>query len=608
MAKKKATRGDFSYHPRQLAISCIALFVGVLGALVAWVLFHLIGLVTNLLFYHRFSWAFTPPGDNHLGWGVVAVPVIGGIIAGLMARYGSEKIRGHGIPEALEAILYGKSVMDPKVAVLKPVASAVVIGSGGPFGAEGPIIMTGGAVGSLVSRFFKLTAIERRVLLVAGASAGMAATFDTPIAATLLAVELMLFELKPRSLIPVALACAVAAALRPYLIGTGPLFPVPANLDVNDIGLLSAVVCGVLAGMLSAVLTMAVYACEDGFRKLPVHWMWWPAIGGIAVGIGGYFQPHALGVGYDVINGLLNNHFVVVAAVTLLVVKLVIWAISLGSGTSGGVLAPLLIMGAGLGVVEGTFLPGASPLMWPLVSMGAVLAGTMRSPLTAIVFTLELTHSIAALRPLLIACIVAHTFSVLFMKRSILTEKVARRGFQIFREYGVDPMGTQLVKDLMTTNVMCIPGTISAAQAWDDYFGYSTQKFRSYPVVDEHGKFLGIVTRTEMAKYKSESPEKSLAECVKDQRLAVTTPETTCQEAAGRMALERVERLPVVADEDSMKLLGVVTRFDVVKALLPYFESEGRSEKLLDLTIPKAWTGKHSAGPPDDGSGPLPPS
>ncbi|MGA9853467.1 MAG: chloride channel protein [Gammaproteobacteria bacterium] len=599
---KKIKRADFSYSPRQLAISCIALFVGVLGSVVAWILFRLIGFVTNVLFYHRLSWSFTPPGDNHLGWGVVIVPVIGGLIAGLMARYGSERIRGHGIPEALEAILYGKSIMDPKVAVLKPVASAVVIGSGGPFGAEGPIIMTGGAVGSLVARFFTLTASERRVLLVAGAAAGMAATFDTPIAATLLAVELMLFELKPRSLIPVALASAVAAALRPYLLGPGPLFPVPANITISDLGLLSAAVCGLFAGALSAILTITVYACEDGFRKLPIHWMWWPAIGGIAVGIGGYFAPHALGVGYDVINGLLNNHFLVVSAVTLLVVKLIIWAISLGSGTSGGVLAPLLIMGAGLGVVESTFLPGANPLMWPLVSMGAVLAGTMRSPLTAIVFTLELTHNIPSLRPLLIACIVAHAFSVLVMRRSILTEKIARRGLQIFREYGVDPMGTQLVKDVMTTNVMTIPGSLTAAKVWDDYFDYSTQKFRSYPVVDDQGKFLGIVTRTEMAKYKAESADRSLADCVKDQRLAVTTPDTTCQEAAGRMALESVERLPVVTDEDSMKLMGVVTRFDVVKALLPYFESEKRSEKLQDL-LPKGWSGKHRSGPPDSGPG-----
>ncbi|MGH8378431.1 MAG: chloride channel protein [Gammaproteobacteria bacterium] len=599
---KKIKRADFAYHPRELLVSGIALFVGVLGALVAWVLFRLIGLCTNLLFYQHYSWSFSSPAGNHMGWLVVLVPVFGGLIVGLMARYGTERIRGHGIPEALEAILYGKSVMSPKVAVLKPLSSAVCIGSGGPFGAEGPIIMTGGAVGSLVSRIFTLTASERRVLLVAGASAGMAATFDTPIAATLLAVELMLFELKPRSLIPVALACAVAAALRPYLLGNGPLFPVPGDLVVSNIGLLSAVVCGVLGGMLSAVLTMAVYACEDAFRKLPIHWMWWPALGGIAVGIGGYFEPQALGVGYDVINNLVNGKFLVMAAVTLAAVKLVIWAISLGSGTSGGVLAPLLIMGAGLGVVEGSFLPGANPLIWPMVSMGAVLAGTMRSPLTAIIFTLELTHSISALGPLLIACIAAHTFSVLFMKRSILTEKVARRGLQIFREYSVDPMGTQLIKDLMTTDVMTIPGSMSATQAWDDYFGYTTQKFRSYPVVGDQSRILGIVTRTEMAAYKAESPGISLAECLKEQRLAVTTPETTCQEAAGRMAMERVERLPVVADEDGMKLVGVVTRFDVVKALLPYFDSENRPEKLLDIT----WlNGRRSKRPnnPDDGPG-----
>ena len=359
---------DFAADPRMLAISGIAVCVGVLGAVVAWILFHLIHLFTNLFYFHRFAWAYASPADSHMGiWSLLA-PVAGGLIVGFMARYGSERIRGHGIPEALEAILYGKSIMQPKIAVLKPLSSAIVIGSGGPFGAEGPIIMTGGALGSIVAMAFTLTANERRTLLVAGAAAGMAATFNTPIAATLLSVELLLFEWKPRSLIPVALAAAVAAGLRPYLLGDGALFPVPAGLVVDNLGLLSAAACGLLAAMLSALLTISVYACEDLFRKLPIHWMWWPALGGIVIGIGGHFQPQALGVGYDVIHDLLTGHYFVITALALLLVKLIIWSVSLGSGTSGGVLAPLLIMGAGLGVMEGTFLPGASPLIWPMAA------------------------------------------------------------------------------------------------------------------------------------------------------------------------------------------------------------------------------------------------
>src|SRR3984885_1355828 len=353
---------DFSSNARLPGISVLAAGIGALSTLAAFVLLGLIHLFTNLFFFGAFSFADRSPAHNTLGVWVILIPVAGGLIVGLMARYGSEKIRGHGIPEAIEAILFGKSRMSPRVAVLKPLSSAIVIGSGGPFGAEGPIIMTGGAIGSIVAMVFTLTANERRTLLVAGAAAGMAATFNTPIAAVLLSVELLLFELRPRSLIPVALAAAVAAALRPYLLGDGALFPVPAGSWVTDVGLLSAVACGLLAAMFSSLLTVTVYACEDLFRKLPIHWMWWPAIGGIVVGIGGHYQPHALGVGYDVIRDLLTGHYLVFAALLLLSVKLVIWAVSLGSGTSGGVLAPLLIMGAGLGVMESTFLPGGQPL------------------------------------------------------------------------------------------------------------------------------------------------------------------------------------------------------------------------------------------------------
>ena len=574
---------DFAADPRMLAISGIALCVGIMGAVVAWILFHLIHLFTNLFYFHRLAWSYASPTDSHLGLSALLAPVVGGLIVGLMARFGSERIRGHGIPEALEAILFGKSIMQPKIAVLKPLSSAIVIGSGGPFGAEGPIIMTGGAVGSLVAMVFSLTANERRTLLVAGVAAGMAATFNTPIAATLLSVELLLFEWKPRSLIPVALAAAVAAGLRPYLLGDGALFPVPAGLVVDNLGLLSAAACGLLAAILSALLTISVYACEDLFRKLPIHWMWWPALGGIVVGIGGHYQPQALGVGYDVIHDLLTGRYFVIAALALLLVKLVIWSVSLGSGTSGGVLAPLLIMGAGLGVMEGTFLPGASPLIWPMVSMGAIVAGTMRSPLTAIVFTLELTHDIDALKPLLIACIVAHAFSVIVMKRSILTEKVARRGLHVFREYSVDPLGTLFVRDLMTREVTAIPATMSADEARIRYFDPATQKFRAYPVTDVNGRLLAVVTRSDIQNFCESAPRRNLAECVRGATPTIAHPEETCREVAARMALENLDRLPIISADGEMRLVGMVTRFDVVKALLADYESDRVTERLLSL-------------------------
>ncbi|HEV2213005.1 MAG TPA: chloride channel protein, partial [Gammaproteobacteria bacterium] len=280
---------------------------------------------------------------------------------------------------------------------------------------------------------------------------------------------------------------------------------------------------------------------------------------------------------------LLNGHYFVIAALMLLLVKLVIWAISLGSGTSGGVLAPLLIMGAGLGVMESTFLPGANPLIWPLVSMGAIIAGTMRSPLTAIVFTVELTQDISALKPLLIACIVAHAFSVIVMKRSILTEKVARRGLHVFREYSVDPLGTLFVRDIMSQKVASISAELTADEAHSQYFDPVKQKYRAYPVVDRAGSLLAVVNRDDIARYCAEGPARSLADCLKDAKPEVATPDETGREAAARMTLRQLERLPVVSDDGQQRLLGMVTRFDLVNALLEHYESDVVAEKLLNI-------------------------
>ncbi|NUT15411.1 MAG: chloride channel protein, partial [Cupriavidus sp.] len=351
---------DYAVNRRLLLLSVIALGIGALSTVAADVLVNLIRFFTNLFFYQTLSLAERSPAGHALGAWVIAVPVIGGLIVGLMARYGSDKIRGHGIPEAIEAVLFGKSRMSPRVAVLKPLSSGIVIGSGGPFGAEGPIIMTGGSLASLLAQYLHLTAGERKALLVAGACAGMTAIFGTPVAAVLLAVELLLFELRPRSLLPVALACAVAGFLRPLLFEAGPLFPLQ-TAAAGTPALLSCVLAGLLCGVLGAGLTLTLYRTEDAFSRLPLHWMWWPALGGLVVGIGGYFEPRALGVGYDVIGDLLNNRIAIEIALGLLAVKAVIWIAALGSGTSGGVLAPLLMLGAGLGVVLAPWLPGGSP-------------------------------------------------------------------------------------------------------------------------------------------------------------------------------------------------------------------------------------------------------
>ncbi len=573
---KKGIRGDFSADRRLLQLSAISIGIGAVCSLVAVLLLSMIACFTNLFFYGRLSLTSRGPAGSPLGAWMIAVPVAGGLIVGLIARYGSEKIRGHGIPEALEAILFGKSLISPKVAILKPLSSAISIGSGGPFGAEGPIIMTGGAFGSIIAQWFHLSAAERKTLLVAGAAAGMSATFASPIAAVLLAVELLLFEWKPRSLIPVALASAVAAAIRPHLLGSGPLFPVPAHGAIGWPGLLGAAAVGLAAGAFSSGLSTALYAFEDAFEHLPFHWMWRPALGGLIVGIGGFFQPRALGVGYDVIGDLLQGHMALSLIVGLLLVKCGIWLVSLASGTSGGVVAPLLIMGCGLGAVESALLPAAagSASLWPLVSMAAVLGGMMRAPFTAVIFALELSHDVQALPPLLIAAIAAYGFTVLTMKRSILTEKVARRGYDIFREYEVDPLERSRVAEAMTGAVTTIPASLAANRVYDEYFS-SSLKHRGFPVVDAAGLLVGVLTMSDLME--DSLLEKDLSLTARDlvkREPIVAYPHETCRQAAERMAASGIGRLPVLSADEPGKLIGILTRSDLLKPRLQRFEEE----------------------------------
>ncbi|MFC5473862.1 chloride channel protein [Paraherbaspirillum soli] len=573
---------DFAADTRLLRTSLIAIAIGGCGTLAAFVLLNLIRLFTNLFFYQSFSFATRSPAAHHLGAWVILLPVLGGLIVGLIARFGSEKIRGHGIPEAIEAILFGKSKMSAKVAVLKPLSSGIVIGSGGPFGAEGPIIMTGGAIGSLIAQLFHLTAAERKTLLVAGATAGMTAVFGTPVAAVLLAIELLLFELRPRSLLPVIVACAVAGFTRPLLLEAGPLFPLQTP-EIGIAALFSCAIAGILGGALSAFMSTALYWVEDMFGKLPVHWMWWPALGGIVVGIGGYFEPRALGVGYDVIGDLLNNHLALQIALSLLLVKAVIWVIALGSGTSGGVLAPLLIIGAGLGTVLAPWLPGGDAHLWPLVCMAAVLAGVLGAPLTAAVFAFGLTHDVNALLPLLLTTGVAYGFTVLTMRRSIMTEKISRRGLHIYREYGVDPLERQHVEEVMTHAVEAIPANLSIAAVLERYFG-AQQVHRCYPVVDAEQRLLGMVDRSSFGPLTDgANPLTTLFSHHQDQGAGlVALPSETCRLAAARMATHHLERLPVVSDLHTLRLIGIVSRSDLIKPSRLFFDEEQKRERLLN--------------------------
>ena len=531
-------KGDFADNKNLLIISLIAIGVGAVCAYIAKLLLLLIYFCTNIFYFHDFSLKFNSPANNHLGLYSILVPAVGGLIIGLMARYGSDRIRGHGIPEALEAILFGKSKMSPKVAILKPLSSAISIGSGGPFGAEGPIIMTGGAFGSIIAQAFHLTASERKTLLVAGAAAGMSAIFASPVAAVLLSVELLLFEWKPRSLIPVALASAVAAVIRISLFGAGPLFPIQAHTAVGGNIVFSAALVGLMAGALSTMLSGLVYKFEDLFLKLPIHWMWWPVFGGLAVGIGGYFQPRALGVGYDVISDLLNGNLLPQVIIGLILVKCLIWAIALGSGTSGGVLAPLLIVGGGMGALMGNFLPSPSHSFWPLIGMAAVLGGMMRSPFTGTIFALELTGDVNALLPLLIASVMGHAFTVLVMKRSILTEKVARRGFHIFREYSVDILERIHADEIMTSDVEAVPADLSIREVIEKYFG-STQRHLGYPVINDAKQFLGMVSRRDIIKAIENPLSDTKISDVLEKTMPVAFPKDSCRNITEQMARPR---------------------------------------------------------------------
>jgi H+/Cl- antiporter ClcA/CBS domain-containing protein len=571
-----STRRDFFANPRLPLMAGLAVPVGVLSTLAAFVLLSLIHLFTNLFFFGAFSFADRSPAGHTLGAWVVAIPIAGGVLIGLIARFGSEKIRGHGIPEAIEAILFGKSRMSAKVALLKPLASGIAIGSGGPFGAEGPIIMTGGALGSLLAQTLSLTAAERKTLLVAGATAGMTAVFGTPLAAVLLAVELLLFEWRPRSFIPVAVACAVAGFARALWFGSGAIFPLQTT-PPHMVALFSCLVAGLLSGMLAAGLSAALYKVEDMFARLPLHWMWWPALAGIVIGVGGLIEPRALGVGYDVIDDLLHQHVVLGVAIALLVVKAIMWVVALGSGTSGGVLAPLLMLGAGLGVVLSHVLPGAEPTLWPLVCMTATLGGTLGAPLTAIVFGFELTHDGNAMLPLLAATLTAHAFVTVTMRRSIMTEKIARRGYHIFREYGVDPLQRHDVREVMTAGVQVIDAATPLDVVMTTCFGPG-QTHRAFPVAAD-GLLVGMVDRGALQRWIDAGSTGNIGAAAASEPVETAVPSETCQQVAARMAVHQIERMPVVDGPGSRRLVGIVSRSDLVRPLDAHFHEEHRRER-----------------------------
>ncbi len=591
-AEATDTLRDYSADNRMLLISGLATVLGGAGAVLAWTLLELIRLATNVFYYHRFSFVDASPAFNTLGWKAALTPVIGGLLIGVIARYGSEKIRGHGMPEAIEAIVFEGGSVAPRIAILKPIATAIAIGSGGPFGAEGPIIMTGGATGSLIGQLLRTTDAERTTLLVAGAAAGMSATFSCPLSAVLLAVELLLFEWRPRSLVPVAVASVTAGAIRRLLLGPGPIFPMqPTIVPMHHMAMIGALVVGVVAALLSMGLSRALYAIEDLFERLPIHWMWWPAIGGVVVGVGGLIFPPALGVGYWVIQRLVTDDVTWKLVVGVLLVKSFIWIFSLGSNTSGGILAPLLMIGGAMGAAMGHVLTPVSQGAWALVGMSSVLAAAIGAPLTAAMLAVELTHNGGLMLPVLLACVVSYAMGVLLQPRSILTERLSRRGFHLSREYGVDPLETVMVRDVMHTSVFALSDEATRQDA-ADWLARMNQRGseawshwqRLFPLVDASGHLVGMLTRGQMMT--AAGAGELHRPLLNDGATEPTTvgPRDTLRTAAEKMAESKLTSFPVV---DGMgALVGILNIDDLLAARGKASLRDSHRKRVLTLRWP----------------------
>jgi H+/Cl- antiporter ClcA len=569
---------DATRAPRQLAaidrrtvfLCGLSFLLALAAGLVARILTSLIGLITNLTFYGKFDFSFSSPANNHLGLWVVVVPVLGSIVVGFMARYGSKAIRGHGIPEAMEQVLFNQSRIPARMTFLKPLSAAVAIGTGGPFGAEGPIIATGGALGSLIGQLIKTTADERKTLLAAGAAAGMAATFGSPVSAVLLAVELLLFEYRPRSIIPVALATVTATAVRIAFVGAEPVFPMPELAAPGGAALAWYVAIGAVVGVASVYVTKLVYWVEDAFEKLPIHWMWWPALGAVAVGVCGLASPHTLGVGYDNIENIVSGKLVGGAMITLCVIKLISWSVSLGSGTSGGTLAPLFTLGGGLGSALGALVAmvdrgaGIDVRVAALVGMAAIFAGASRALLASVVFAFETTRQPMGLLPLLGGCTAAYLVSCLLMTNTIMTEKLARRGARIPSEYAADFLDSVLVRDRMSRSVVTLVASHTLDQLRDWLTsGETSSTHQGFPVLDGT-TLVGVLTRRDLVGA-TVPGETKILQLVSRPALVVSDA-ASLREAADIMARSGVGRLPVMSEQEPGTLVGIITRSDLLTA------------------------------------------
>ncbi|MEO9022314.1 MAG: chloride channel protein [Ginsengibacter sp.] len=554
---------------RLFTISAMAVAVAISISFLAKFLMQLIYFITGMSFYGKATVAHITPVENTLGLWVILIPAAGGVIVGFMALYGSKAIRGHGIPEAMEQILTNQSKIKPTITYLKPISSAIVIGSGGPFGAEGPIIATGGAIGSALGQIARISNNERKILLAAGATAGMSAIFGTPIAGIFLAIELLLFEFSPRSIIPVALACITGAAGHHFLFGTGPVFPVGHLIETpSNSALLIYSILGILIGFISVFATKIVYFIEDTFEKLPIHWMWWPAIGGLFVGIIGYFAPKTLGVGYENITDVLSGNLSLNVVLSLCFFKFLSWAIALGSGTSGGTLAPLYTIGGAAGILLGSailhFFPasGITLSLSALVAMSAMFAGASRALLTSVIFALEATGQSNALLPVLAACICSYVVSFFLMENTIMTEKITRRGVKTPDSYEPDVLEAITVEQVMQDNglVLSEENSIGEVREWlEKEKDYNSNYFI---IVSNKNEFRGIISSSNLFSNHHEI-NKTVGNLIKRGNVSIGLDQSV-RSAVELMAKENVDLLPVTSKENN--IIGLLSYKDIISA------------------------------------------
>jgi CIC family chloride channel protein len=564
-------------------VSVLAVLVGLLAGGAAWVLYSLIGFVTNLVFYQRLGFNLPSLEQTHLGWLLLVVPSLGGLVVGLMIKYGTSRVRGHGIPEAMEAVLANRSRIAPRVAILKPLSAAVAIGTGGPFGAEGPIIQTGGALGSVVGQLIDSTAAERKVLLACGAAAGMAAVFGTPIAGIILAIELLLFEFRSRSFIPLVVATTLATEVRYHLLGRGPIFQMsPARYDVIS-GLPFYLVLGVLCGLVAVALTEGLYRVEDFFEQLSLDEMWWPALGGLVLGVCGYLMPRVLGVGYDTITEILNGHFALGLLVALFLLKSVAFLVSLGSGTSGGLLAPTFMVGASLGgafaLAVNAVFPGAhlDPGAYALVGMAAVFASAARATFTLFVFAFEITRDFNSVLPLMLVCVIADAVSIKLMKQTILTRKLARRGLTVPQEFEVDALQQVTVGETMDPEPPTVPASMKLSELADRLVDQDPELSRheGLPILGKDGRLVGIVTHGDVLRSLEKGAPRDIDVLDAGSREPVVAyPDEMVHDAVLKMLHHGVGRLPVVERGDPGRLVGYLGRSATLEARLRRLQEE----------------------------------